>query len=143
MGNFDDANLQKAYTCEQGKDDKTATIAMTSLQIGRKLQAQKNTAFSPGLNIAPSKYPSITLGLTQEDSEDSDVSLLGGSSLAIDPTGGNICLLGGNAYLTGDNAYPPGNGSLVISTATGHTSTSKVKHNTFLPTQEFNANLKK
>ena len=65
MGNFDEADLQKTYARAQGKDDKTATIASISRQIGRKLQAHTQILSPPGLNIAPAKYPSITSGLTQ------------------------------------------------------------------------------
>ena len=53
------------------------TIASRSRQIGRKLQARTRKASTPSFNIAPETEPSITLGLTQEDSEDEDDSLLG------------------------------------------------------------------
>ena len=57
--NFDEADIQKACACAQGKDDKTVTIAIISRQIIRKFQARENTAYHPGLNIAPFDYPSI------------------------------------------------------------------------------------
>ena len=53
MGNIDEADLQKAYTRVQGKDDETVTIASRSRQIGRNLQIQTKIAPPPGLNIAP------------------------------------------------------------------------------------------
>ena len=64
MGNFDEAYLQKYYARAQGKDDEKVTIASISLQIGKKPQARTKTASPPGLNIAPSKDPYITSGLT-------------------------------------------------------------------------------
>ena len=70
MGNFDEADLQKYYAWALGKDDETLTIASISRQIGRKLQARTNKAYPPGLNIAPSKEPSIASGLTQGAAED-------------------------------------------------------------------------
>ena len=57
MGNFDDADLQKAYAHAKGKDDETVTIASRSRQIGRNLQIQTKIAPPPGFSIAPSKYP--------------------------------------------------------------------------------------
>ena len=77
MGNFDESDLQKYYAPAQGKDYKLVTIASRSRQIGRKLQARTRKASTPSFNIAPETEPSITLGLTQEDSEDEDDSLLG------------------------------------------------------------------
>ena len=66
MGNIDEADLQKAYTRVQGKDDETVTIASISHQIGRKLQTRTKTAPPPGFNITPAKDPYITSGLTKE-----------------------------------------------------------------------------
>ena len=86
MGYFDEADNRKAYARAQDKDDETLTITSRSHQIGRKLQAWKNTAPPAGFNIAPSEYPSNTSGLTQEFVEDEDTILLGGASLALDPT---------------------------------------------------------
>ena len=65
MGKFDEADIQKAYTQTQGKYDETVTTENISLQIGRKLQTRTNTAPPLGFNIAPSKDPYITPGLTQ------------------------------------------------------------------------------
>ena len=89
----------------------------------------------PGFNISPAKYPSITSGLTKEYAEDEYDSLLGRSSLAIDPAGYDISHLGDEASLTGGDVYPPGDGYLRASTAIGHISTSKVKHDTSMLTQ--------
>ena len=143
MGNFDEAYLQKSYARAQGKDDETVTIVSRSRQIGRKLKIQKNTAPPPGFNIAPSKYSSITSGLTQEADEYEYVSLLGVSSLALDLAGDNISLLINYYSLISGNVYPPGDASLRVSTATGHTSASKLKQATSLLTQELNATVKK
>ena len=66
MGNFGEIGLQKAYARKQGKDYETVTIASISHQIGRKLQAWKNTAPPQGFNIALAKEPSLTSGITQE-----------------------------------------------------------------------------
>ena len=65
IGNFDEADLQKYYARAQGKYNETVTIAIRSLQIGKKLQAQTNTEPSPVYNTAPSQYPSIKSGLNQ------------------------------------------------------------------------------
>ena len=59
MGNFDEAKLQKSYAWAQSKYDEMATIANRSLQIGRKVQVQKNTAPPPGFNITPAEDPSV------------------------------------------------------------------------------------
>ena len=77
MGNFDGTDIQKSYTQAQGKDDETVKIASRSRRIGRKPQAWKKTASTPGLNIVPAKYPSTTSGITQESTEYEDASLLG------------------------------------------------------------------
>ena len=69
--------------------------------------------------------------------------LLGGASLALDPVGDDISLFGDDDSLTDGDVYPPVDESLGASTATRHTSTSKVKQDTSLPTQEFNATLSK
>ena len=74
----------------QGKDDETARIARISRKIGRKLQAWKKIAPLPGFNISPTEDPFITSGLTKEYVEGEDISLLGGSSLALEPEGDNI-----------------------------------------------------
>ena len=57
MGKFDGADLQEAYTHEQGKDDRTVTIASRSHQIGSKVQAWAKKASPPGLNISPANDP--------------------------------------------------------------------------------------
>ena len=127
MSKFYEADLHKAYAWAQGQYDKIVTIASRSFQMGRKLQAWANTAPPPGFNIAPSEYPSITSGLPQEAAEDGDDSLLSGASLAFYLSGDDISLLGYKASLTGGDIYPPGGATLGDSTATGHTSASKVK----------------
>ena len=86
LGSFDEEDLQKAYTTKQDKYDETVTIASRSHQIGRKLQSQTKTEPPPGLNIAPNYYPSTTSGLTQEDVEDEDISILEKASLDLDPS---------------------------------------------------------
>ena len=143
ISNFDEADLQKSYAWAQGKDEKTVTIAGRSHHIGKKFQARTKTMSPQGLNIAPANHTSITSGLTQEAAEYDDASLLGGESLALDPEGERISLLGDDASLTGEDVYPPGDESLRVSTATGHTTSSKVKHATSLITQEFNAAINK
>ena len=70
MVNFDEADIQGYYARSQLKDYETVTIAIRSRQIGRKLQARKNKTSPPCLNIAPSKYSSISSVLTQESPED-------------------------------------------------------------------------
>ena len=90
MGKFDEANLQKAYAQAQGKYDKTATITIRPLHIGRKIQTLIKATPQPGFNISPYEDPYSTSGLTQEASEDKDTSLLGGASLALDPSGDDI-----------------------------------------------------
>ena len=135
MGNFDEADLHKAYAQDKGKDYETVTISSISRQIGRKPQAQTNTAPPPGFNIAPSEDPYITSVLTQKDSEDEDDSLLGGSYLALDKAGDNISLLGYKASLTGGDVNPPGDVYLGDSTSILHTSSSKVKQTSSLITQ--------
>ena len=90
MGNFYEADLQKAQARAQGINDGTVPIASISRQIGRKLQVQTNTAPPAGFNISPTEDPSITSGLTKEYVEGEDISLLGGSSLALEPEGDNI-----------------------------------------------------
>ena len=90
MGNFDEADIQKSQTRAQGKDNETVTISSISIQIGRKLKARTNTAYPPGINIAPAKYPSTTSLLTQEDAEYEHALLLGISSLALDSAGDDI-----------------------------------------------------
>ena len=105
MGKFDEADIQKSYTQVQGKGDETVTIEIISRQIERKLQARAKTSSPPGLNIAPTEYPSITSGLTQESAEFEDTSLLGGAYLALDLSGENISLLGDEAYLTVGDVY--------------------------------------
>ena len=107
IGNFDEADLQKAYARAQGKDDEMVTIVSRSRQIGRKLQAQTGIAPPPCLNIAPSEDPSITLGLTQEAVEYENISLMGGASLAFDPAGYDISLLGNKTYLIVNDIYTP------------------------------------
>ena len=77
MGTFDEADIQKAYA-----------------HIRRKLQALAKTEYPPGIDIAPSNNPSITSFLTLDDAIDDDASLLGGSSLAIDPAVDDVSLLG-------------------------------------------------
>ena len=86
----------------------------------------------PDLNISPEKDPSITSGLTHEAAEDEDTSLLGGTSLALDPAGDNISLLSEEASLTGGDVYTHGDESLRASTKTGHTSASNMKQATSL-----------
>ena len=127
MVNFDEADIQGYYARSQLKDYETVTIAIRSRQIGRKLQARKNTAPPPGLNIAPYKDPSITSGLTQEADEDEDASLIGRSYLVLDPAGGDISLLGEEASLAGGNVYPPRDDSIGDSTEKGHTKKSRAK----------------
>ena len=85
---------------------------------------------STGFIVAPSKDPSITSGLTQKAAEYEGASLLVGASLSLDPSGDDISLLGDEASLKGGGVYSPGGVSLGDSTATGHTSTSKVKQAT-------------
>ena len=65
MDKCDEADLQKAYSRAQGKDDEIVTIANISRQIGRKLQPRTKIDYPPGLNIAPSKEPSITSVIIQ------------------------------------------------------------------------------
>ena len=122
MGKFDEADSQKSYARAQGKDDETAAIVSRSCQIERKLQTWTKTEPLPGFNIAPNKYPSITLDLTLEGAEYEDNSLLGGESLALDPSGGNISLLGDEKYLIGGDVYPPEDACLEASNSTGHIS---------------------
>ena len=86
----------------------------------------------PDLNISPEKDPSITSGLTHEAAEDEDASLLGGTSLALDPAGENISLLSEEASLTGGDVYTHGDASLRSLTKTGHTSASNMKQATSL-----------
>ena len=143
MGNFDETDLQKAYAWAQGNYNETVTIARRSRQMGRKLQAWTKTAYPTGLNIAPSEDPSIAPGITKEASEEYDASLLGRSSLDIEPIGDDISLFSDYASLGGGYVYPHEDKSLGFSTATGPTSVSKVKKATSLLTQELNANLKK
>ena len=90
MGNVDEADVQRAYAREQGKDDGTFTIPIRSRQIRRKLKLRTTTASPPGINIATAKYPSIVSGITQETAEDDDAYLLGRSSLALDPARDDI-----------------------------------------------------
>ena len=142
-GGVDEAYLQKYYNQAHRKDDETVTIARVSSQIGRNLQAQTNTASPPGINISPSKDPSITPGLTQEAAEDEDDSLIVRVYLALNPSRDNISLLGDEAYLTSEDVYPPGDESLCNSTTTRHTISLKVKHDTSIHAQDFNATLKK
>ena len=123
IGNFDEADLQKAYARSQGKYYKTVTIESRSRQIGRELKPQT----TPGLNIALDEYPYIKSGLNQESTENEYASLLGGSSLALEPPGYDISLLSDEASMTGDDVYPPEVDSLGASTSTGHTIPSKVK----------------
>ena len=70
MDNFNEADLQKAYSRTHGKYYETVTIAGRSRQIGKKLQARANTASPLGLNIAPSKNLSIALCLTRDATVD-------------------------------------------------------------------------
>ena len=119
------------------------TITSISREIGRKLQTQTNTTPLPGFNIAPAEDPSITSVLTQEAVEDEDMSLLVGSSLALDPAGDDISLLDNETSLIANYAYPPEDESLVYSSTTGHNSTSKLKQMTSLLTQDFNSTLNK
>ena len=70
MGNIYGAYIQKACARAQGKKYETETITIISRQIGRKLNACKNTAPPPVFNMAPAEDPSITSVLTQEDVED-------------------------------------------------------------------------
>ena len=95
------------------------------------------------INIEPSKYHSINSGITQKTSKDDDASLLGRSSLALEPAGDDISLIGDYSPRIGDSVYPPGVNSLGFSTAAGHTSVSKVKQDTSLIAQEFNATFNK
>ena len=104
-------------------------------RLVRKLQSRTSKAPPPGLNILPAKDPSITSGLTQEDSEYDYASLPVGSSLALDPVEEDISLLCDEASLTGGDVYPPGYDSLEVSTATGHNSASKVKQATSMLAQ--------
>ena len=53
MGNFDEADLQKAYVQAQGKYNEAVTIASRSRQIGRKLQERTKTASPPDFNTSP------------------------------------------------------------------------------------------
>ena len=106
MGNFSEADLQKAYDRAQDKYNETATIESRSRQVERKLEACTKIASPSGLNIAPAKYPSITSVISQESAEDDDASLLGGASLALYPEGHNISLLVDEASLTGGDVYP-------------------------------------
>ena len=66
----------------------------------------------PSFNIVPAEDPSITPVLIQEDAEDEDDSLLGESSLDLDPPGEYISLLGEKASLTDGDIYSPGYASL-------------------------------
>ena len=77
IGNFDKADLQKYYTRAQDKDDEIVTIASRSRQIRRKLQKCTNTAPPSGFNISQATYPPLTSGITQEDAEYEDTSLMG------------------------------------------------------------------
>ena len=97
----------------------------------------------PGLNIAPTKYISISPGLTCDTDEEDDVSLLGGASLALDPALDYIYILDDDSSLTCVNVYLPRYKSLGASTTTVHPSASNVKQATSLLTQEFNAALNK
>ena len=72
-----------------------------------------------------------------------DAFLLGGASLALDTAGDDVSLLGDDVSLTGGDVYLLDGDYLRASTATEHTSTTKVKQATSLLTQELNANLKK
>ena len=74
-------DLQKYYTTEKGKDDKTVTISSISRQIEKTLQARSKTASLPGLNISPSEDASLNSGLTCDTDEDDDSALLGGASI--------------------------------------------------------------
>ena len=112
VGNFDEEDLQKAYAQAQVKNDETVIILSISSQIGRKLQSHTKTTSPPGHNIAQSKDPSITSGLTQEAAEDEDISILGRASLALDPERVNIPFLGYEDSLTGVYLYSPGDESL-------------------------------
>ena len=135
MGNFDEADIQKAYDQAQLKDDETVTITSRSRQIESKLQEHTKTDYPLDLNISPAKDSSITSGINQEAAEYDDASLFGVSYLALDLEGYDISFLGDNASLTGEYIYPPGDDSLRVSTSTGHTSASKVKQYTLLLTQ--------
>ena len=84
----------------------------------------------PGFNKAPDKDPYITLGFTQEASEDEYASLLGRPYLYLHPEGGDISLLSEEESLTGGDLYPPGDASLRDSIATGKTSALKAKQDT-------------
>ena len=112
MGDFDEADLQKAYAQSQGKGDETLTIASISHQIGSKFQAQTKIASHPGLKIATSEYSSITSGLTLEAAEDDDIYRIGVTFLALDPVGDNISPLGEDSFLTGGNICSPEDDSL-------------------------------
>ena len=99
------------------------------------MQAWKKTESPLCLNIAPPKDPSITSGLSQKAAKDDDSSLLVGASLTLNLEGDNISLVGDDAYLIGGHLYPPRDEYLGVSTATGHTIASKVKHDTSIFTQ--------
>ena len=70
----------------------------------------------PGFNIAPVEEPSITSGLTQEAVEDEDISLLGGSPLALDQAREDISLIGDKNYLICNGVYSSEDASLGAST---------------------------
>ena len=107
MENFDEADLRKVYAWTHGNEDETVNIASRSRQIRKRLQKQTKTAYLPGLNLAPTKDPSIKSGPTKESAEDEDASLLGGASLDIDPEGDYISPLGDESSLTGGDVYLP------------------------------------
>ena len=71
------------------------------------------------------------------------IPLLDKASLALDSSGDDISLLGDRKYLLGNDVYPTEEVSLGASITTGHTSASRVKKDTSLLTQYFNATLKK
>ena len=127
MGKFDDAYIKKSYTQAQGKDNKSVTIAIRSFQIGMKLQARTKRVYPSGINIVPDEDPYIASGLIQVASEDENASLLGGAYPDIDQEGDDISLLDDEEFLTGGDVYSTGDNTLGASTATGHTSASKVK----------------
>ena len=60
----------------------------------------------------------------------------------LDPAGHDVSLLGDDISLTGGNVYLPGYESLVVSTATGHTSASNVKQAISVLDQYFNVTFK-
>ena len=107
MRNFYEAYIHKPFSRSKFKEDETITIPSRSRQIKGKLQTRTKKAPPPGFNIAPAKYPFITSGLTEEDVEDEDISLLRIASLAIEPSGDNISLLVNGTSLIGNDVYPP------------------------------------